>query len=74
LDAKGVQVTVRCGEVTLLGHVANVETKRRLESIVESCQGVRGVTNLLEIQVVSEARPKSGGTGSGLALETINER
>jgi osmotically-inducible protein OsmY len=45
LDASGIEVLVKDGEVTLNGQVDNRLSKRRVEDISESVSGVQHVQN-----------------------------
>jgi hypothetical protein len=49
LDASGIEVDVRQGEVWLTGSVASREQKRRAEDVAERISGVRDVTNQLRV-------------------------
>jgi osmotically-inducible protein OsmY len=55
LDASDIEVTVRNGEVTLSGTVANREQKRRSEDLIEHVTGVREVHNTLRVNRVPAA-------------------
>ena len=55
LDASDIEVTVRNGEVTLSGTVANREQKRRSEALIEQVTGVREVHNTLHVNRVPAA-------------------
>jgi osmotically-inducible protein OsmY len=57
VDASNVTVTVKDGEITLDGTVANREGKRRAEDVVDGISGVKHVQNNLRVQQ----------TGSGAA-------
>jgi osmotically-inducible protein OsmY len=50
VDASGIEVEVRNGEVSLTGTVPGGAAKRRAEALAENCSGVRNVRNELEIQ------------------------
>jgi osmotically-inducible protein OsmY len=52
LDASGIEVEIRNGEVSLKGTVPDAASRRRAEAIAENCSGVRNVRN--ELQVVAE--------------------
>lgn len=49
VDAREIEVAVKDGEVTLSGHVANREAKRRAERIIEDLPGVKDVHNRLAV-------------------------
>lgn len=49
IDARGIEVGVEAGEVTLTGTVNSRYSKRLTEGIIENLQGVRDVRNRLEI-------------------------
>jgi len=59
LDAGGINVQVKEGEVTLTGTVDSREAKRLAEDLAESCSGVGEVQNQLRVQ------KNSGGTSQG---------
>jgi len=48
-DAQNVQVAVSSGKVTLTGNTASVEEKNKIESIANQTNGVKSVTNNLEV-------------------------
>jgi hypothetical protein len=50
IDASDIEVKVKNGEVTLTGTVDERWTKRMVEDVVESCMGVRDVTNQLKVR------------------------
>jgi hypothetical protein len=50
LDASDIEVKVEAGEVTLNGHVASREDKRRAEDLAESVSGVRHLQNNLRVR------------------------
>ena len=50
LDASEIDVRVERGEVTLTGHVANREMKRRAEEIADHVSGVRDIHHQLRIR------------------------
>ena len=57
LDASGISVEAKDGEVILTGTVTDRESKRRAEEIAESCSGVRNVQN--QIRVKRENNPST---------------
>jgi len=50
LDASDIEVKVDAGEVTLNGHVASREDKRRAEDLAESVSGVKHLQNNLRVR------------------------
>lgn len=50
LDASGIEVTVKDGEVTLSGTVTSRDDKRDAEDMVERCSGVKHVQNNVRVQ------------------------
>lgn len=58
IDASGIDVEVKNGEVTLSGMVPDRQTKRAAEDLVESLSGVRDVTN--QLKVSDDERQKLG--------------
>lgn len=50
LDASGVIVSVKDGEVILQGLVASGRDRRLAEELIESCRGVRDIDNRLKVQ------------------------
>lgn len=60
LDASDISVTVKDGEITLSGFVANRWDKRRAEDVAENASGVKHVQNNLRIR----ANPDDGTTAS----------
>lgn len=53
VDASGIEVAVKNGEVTLSGTVKTRETKRWAEDIAEHAGGVKHVQNNLRVEVAS---------------------
>jgi len=54
VDASDITVLVQKGEVTLTGHVATRQMKRRAEDIVAECGGVSDVHNHLRVGTTQE--------------------
>ena len=50
LDARGINVQVNNGEVTLTGTVDSRQDKREAENVADSVQGVKDVHNQLKVQ------------------------
>jgi hypothetical protein len=50
VDATNIEVTVTEGEVTLSGHVASRDEKRRAEDVADRIAGVRDIHNRLKVQ------------------------
>jgi len=50
LDASGISVEVKNGEVLLKGSVTDRQSKRRAEEIAESCSGVKDVQNQIRVK------------------------
>lgn len=50
LDASGLEVSVKAGEVILQGSVATGRDRRLAEELIEHCRGVRDIDNRLEVQ------------------------
>jgi hypothetical protein len=50
VDATGIQVDTKDGEVTLKGTVTDRQSKRRAEEVAEACSGVKDVQNQLRIR------------------------
>lgn len=77
IDASGIDVEVKNGEVTLSGMVPDRRTKRMAEDLVENLSGVRDVTNQLKIsdderQKLGRADRSSGAgnqTGNGIVQQ-----
>ena len=65
LDASEVEVRVANGEVTLTGHVAHRDAKRRAEDLADHVAGVKHVQNNLRVQ----EQHASGGAGSVAASQ-----
>lgn len=63
LDASEVEVRVSSGEVTLTGHVAHRDDKRRAEDIADRVAGVKHVQNNLRVQ----ERHPAGSAAAGQA-------
>lgn len=65
LDASGITVQVKEGEVTLTGTVDSRQAKRLAEDIVESCSGVGDVQNQLRVQKENSGnQPSMTGAGA----------
>ncbi|HKR86873.1 MAG TPA: BON domain-containing protein [Phenylobacterium sp.] len=73
LDATDIEVTVKDGEVTLVGHVDNREAKHRAERLVEDLSGVRHVQNNLRVDPNAAFSGAGRGFGSS-ALEAEMRR
>jgi osmotically-inducible protein OsmY len=58
IDASGIDVEVKNGEVTLSGMVPDRRTKRMAEDLVESVSGVKDITN--QLKVSDDERQKLG--------------
>lgn len=75
LDASDITVEVKEGEVTLSGHVATRQQKRRAEDIAHGVRGVRHVQNNIRMRsptldrTVREAQEGSDDTPETTALE-----
>ncbi|HSV01806.1 MAG TPA: BON domain-containing protein [Phenylobacterium sp.] len=72
LDARGVEVEVEGGVVTLNGSVAAPSGVRLAETIVRRCGGVKAVTNNLAVQAPAtpdERAPLGVETGANSPLE-----
>lgn len=67
VDASGIEVTVKSGEVTLAGKVSDRRTKRMAEDLVERVTGVKDVTN--QIRVDSDQQGSQQHTGNGGARQ-----
>jgi len=65
LDASDVEVRVQEREITLAGHVASREDKRRAERLVEDIPGVQHVQNNLRVE--EDARERGYGSARGTA-------
>lgn len=62
LDASEIEVSVKDGEVTLVGTVEDRWAKRRAEDLAEQAMGVRDVMNQIRVQ---PSRTSSGPSGWG---------
>lgn len=65
LDASDIEVRVHDREVTLAGHVATRDDKRRAERLVEDAPGVQHVQNSL--RVADDGRARGYGPARGTA-------
>ena len=65
VDATGLHVAVRDGEVTLSGTVPERWMKRLAEDIVEDVSGVRDVQSSVRVQTASQELEGRGGRKSG---------
>lgn len=89
IDAQGISITVRQGEVTLEGTVPNRQMKRAAEDLAEQVMGVGEVTNTIRIQRASShsgpegadasegeksKRTGASGTGSGGSAKSTTGR
>jgi hypothetical protein len=71
IDASGIDVEVKNGEVTLSGMVPDRQTKRAAEDLVENLSGVKDVTNQLKIsdderQKLGRAQQSGNQPGNGV--------
>ena len=73
VDGQNVDINVLDGEVTLTGSVSDFEAKQRLESLVEGCKGVKGVTNLIEVRETDVGSSAQGGQRRQPAQGTKDE-
>lgn len=62
LDASDIEVTVKKGEVTLQGQVADRADKRRAEERAEACAGVQDVQNNLKVRARQSEANRAGET------------
>ncbi|HKX77335.1 MAG TPA: BON domain-containing protein [Novosphingobium sp.] len=67
VDASGVTVAVKDGEVTLNGTVTHRNAKRRAEDLVENISGVRHVQNNLRVNETARTAGDWAGYGSGVS-------
>lgn len=68
IDASGIEVQVKNGEVTLTGHVPDRRTKRMAEDLVERATGVKDVTNNLRVQ----RDDQHAGNGGGRQAQSVS--
>ena len=66
LDASDIDVTVKDGEVTLSGTVANRDAKHHAEHLVEDLPGVTHVQNNLRARAAGYRPPAAWGAGDGV--------
>ena len=64
VDASGIRVECKDGEVTLKGTVTDRQSKRRAEDIADRCPGVKDVQNQLRIQLESESHSAISTSGT----------
>lgn len=64
IDARGIEVQVRQGVVTLEGEVGRRQMKYRAEDLAESCSGVRDIENRLRVRE-DESRGQSRYSPTG---------
>jgi hypothetical protein len=64
LDASEIEVEVRNCEVVLKGTVRDRQQKRRAEDLVESCSGVKDVTNNIRVAQSSTSSQRMNQSGS----------
>jgi hypothetical protein len=73
IDASGIDVEVKNGEVTLSGIVPDRQTKRAAEDLVEGLSGVRDVANQLKIsderQMSGRAHQAGNASGNGIVQQ-----
>ena len=75
VDASEIEVDVRGGEVVLRGVVDSRETKRCVEDVVDSVQGVQNVQNQLRLRRENgHAQSESSSTTSGGAFSDASSR
>ncbi len=74
LDASDIEVKVEAGELTLNGHVARREDKRRAEDLAEQVSGVKHLQNNLRVRrqdpVAAETPTVAGHSGAAIGSET----
>lgn len=71
LDASGIRVSVRDGEVTLDGSVDNRRAKRLAEDVAESAFGVRDVQNRLRVRELPQAPARTSGAAANAGRREI---
>ncbi len=69
IDASGIEVQVKNGEVTLTGHVSDRRTKRMAEDLIERAAGVKDITNNLRVQKDDQ---HVGNGGSGRQAQSVS--
>jgi osmotically-inducible protein OsmY len=67
LDASGIEVKVSNGEVTLSGHVASKQAKRRAEDCADDISGVKHVQNNLRVKSSDDFGASSTTAGKSTA-------
>lgn len=73
LDASDIDVTVKDGEVTLMGTVCDRRTKRLAEELVEGVRGIKDIQNQLRISGSFMNRSGGGQKTEGANVEGLNK-
>lgn len=63
VDASGIDIQVKNGEVTLTGTVPDRRMKRMAEECIENCSGVKDVTNNLKVQQQQDGQGQKESRG-----------
>jgi osmotically-inducible protein OsmY len=79
LDASEIEVSVKNGEVTLSGTVAERDSKRRAEELAESISGVNNVENRIRVskdssKTGSKESPRESHSGEGNGSERNKQK
>jgi osmotically-inducible protein OsmY len=69
VDASGIEIAVKNGEVTLSGTVHDRRSKRMAEDCIEHVRGVKDVTNNIRVQDRNES---SGNGGSRTQAQSVS--